>query len=39
MTIEPRNLGMPGVGHMNYFRPQARVLWQQTLDWLRTGKL
>jgi len=39
MTIEPRNLGRSGIGHMNYFRPQARVLWQQTLDWLRTGKL
>lgn len=39
MTIEPRSLGMPGIGHMAYFRPEARVLWQQTLDWLQTGKL
>jgi predicted alpha/beta hydrolase len=39
LTIEPRSLGMPGIGHMDYFRPQASRLWQQTLDWLRTGKL
>lgn len=39
MTIEPRSLGMSGIGHMDYFRPQARALWQQTLDWLETGKL
>jgi predicted alpha/beta hydrolase len=39
LTIEPRSLGMAGIGHMDYFRPQASGLWQQTLDWLRTGKL
>jgi predicted alpha/beta hydrolase len=39
LTIEPRSLGMPGIGHMNYFRPEARALWQQTLDWLQTGRL
>ncbi len=39
MTIEPRSLGMSGIGHMDYFRPQARALWQQTVDWLETGKL
>jgi predicted alpha/beta hydrolase len=35
MTVEPRSLGMPSIGHMDYFRPQAAQLWQQTLDWLR----
>lgn len=39
MTVTPSSLGMPSIGHMDYFRPQAHVLWQQTLDWLQTGKL
>jgi predicted alpha/beta hydrolase len=39
LTIEPASLGMPSIGHMDYFRPQAASLWQQTLDWLQTGKL
>ncbi len=39
MTLEPRSLGMPAIGHMAYFRVQAAPLWQQTLDWLQTGKL
>jgi predicted alpha/beta hydrolase len=39
MTVEPSSLGMPTIGHMDYFRPQARALWQQTLDWLQKGKL
>jgi len=37
VTLEPRSLGMARIGHMDYFRPQASALWQQTLDWLRTG--
>lgn len=39
LTIEPRSLGMSAIGHMAYFRPEASPLWQQTLDWLQTGKL
>ncbi len=39
LTIEPRSLGMSSIGHMAYFRPEASRLWQQTLDWLQTGKL
>lgn len=35
LTIAPETLGMRSIGHMNYFRPQAQALWQQTLDWLR----
>ncbi len=34
ITIEPASLGMPSIGHMGYFRPQAHALWQETLDWL-----
>jgi len=39
LTIEPSSLGMPAIGHMAYFRPQANRLWQLILDWLQTGKL
>lgn len=38
VTLEPRSLGMARIGHMDYFRPQASALWQQTLDWLRSGR-
>jgi predicted alpha/beta hydrolase len=39
LTLDPRSLGMSGIGHMDYFRPQAGRLWQQVLDWLESGKL
>ncbi len=39
MTIAARSLGMPAIGHMAYFRPEASRLWQQVLDWLQTGRL
>lgn len=35
ITVEPRDIGMASIGHMDYFRPQATALWQETLDWLR----
>lgn len=35
VTVTPQELGMAAIGHMDYFRPQATALWQQTLDWLR----
>ncbi len=34
ITIQPANYGMTQIGHMGYFRPQAHMLWQETLDWL-----
>jgi predicted alpha/beta hydrolase len=34
ITISPRELGVPAIGHMGYFRPQCETLWRQTLDWL-----
>lgn len=34
ITIEPSHIGMSSIGHMGYFRPQAKALWQDTLDWL-----
>ena len=36
ITITPASLGMKSIGHMNYFRPQAISLWQETLNWLCT---
>jgi predicted alpha/beta hydrolase len=35
ITITPASIGMKSIGHMNYFRPQAIRLWQDTLNWLR----
>lgn len=34
VTIAPRQFGLPSIGHLGYFRPQAAPLWQETLDWL-----
>lgn len=34
VTIDPRALGIGAVGHIGYFRPQAKELWSQTLAWL-----
>jgi len=34
ITVEPARLGMKTIGHMGYFRPQAEVLWKETLEWL-----
>jgi predicted alpha/beta hydrolase len=34
VDIDPRELGLPAIGHMGYFRPQAAALWTTTLDWL-----
>ncbi len=35
IDLVPASLGLQRIGHMDYFRPQAQALWQQTLDWLR----
>lgn len=35
VDIDPRALGMRGIGHMGYFRPQAQALWDEVLDWFR----
>ena len=35
VTLEPRTLGLAAIGHMGYFRPSARALWHEALDWLR----
>jgi predicted alpha/beta hydrolase len=33
ITIAPQSLGIPSIGHMGYFRPEAQSLWEETLDW------
>ncbi len=38
ITIEPRDIGMKAIGHMDYFRPAAIALWQETLACVRQGK-
>lgn len=32
--IDPEQLGLTKLGHMGYFRPDARQLWAATLQWL-----
>lgn len=32
--IDVRARGLGTIGHMGYFRPHARVLWDEALDWL-----
>jgi predicted alpha/beta hydrolase len=34
VDLNPKNIGMNAIGHMSYFRPGAKKLWQETLDWL-----
>ncbi|MBC7940876.1 MAG: alpha/beta fold hydrolase [Chitinophagaceae bacterium] len=33
VDIDPRHAGLGAIGHMGYFRPAARPLWQGVLDW------
>jgi predicted alpha/beta hydrolase len=33
VDIDPASVSMRAIGHMGYFRPQARALWDQALDW------
>ena len=34
VDIDPRALGLGRIGHMGYFRPHARPLWDAALGWL-----
>jgi predicted alpha/beta hydrolase len=34
LDIDPVASGIGPLGHMGYFRPQARALWDRALDWL-----
>jgi predicted alpha/beta hydrolase len=35
VTLHPASLGMKSIGHMGYFRPAARPLWDEGLGWFR----
>jgi predicted alpha/beta hydrolase len=39
VNLHPASLGMKSIGHMGYFRPAARPLWDEVLGWLRGGAL
>lgn len=33
-TLDPKDFGMDGIGHMKFFSRQKKVLWELTLEWL-----
>jgi hypothetical protein len=37
IDLHPGRIGLPRLGHMGYFRPDARPLWDDVLDWLDTS--
>ena len=37
IDLHPTQIGLPRLGHMGYFRPDARPLWDDVLDWLDTS--
>ncbi|MDT8408709.1 MAG: alpha/beta fold hydrolase [Wenzhouxiangellaceae bacterium] len=34
VDLEPADIDLESIGHIDYFRPRARPLWQPMLDWL-----
>lgn len=39
VSIDPRRAGLGAIGHMGYFRPKARPLWNDALDWFESQRL
>jgi predicted alpha/beta hydrolase len=37
VDIDPAAFGLPGIGHMGYFRANAEPLWRQVIDWFDEG--
>jgi predicted alpha/beta hydrolase len=37
VNLHPASLGLKSIGHMGYFRPAARPLWDEALGWLRAS--
>ncbi|MFM7505294.1 MAG: alpha/beta fold hydrolase [Rubrivivax sp.] len=35
IDLQPKSLGVESIGHMGYFRPAARPLWDDVLAWLQ----
>ena len=38
INIDAEVIGMSEIGHMNYFKPEAKKLWEETLAWLTNEK-
>jgi len=32
--VEPYEVGVEAIGHLGFFKPQSRVLWNDTIEWL-----
>lgn len=32
--VDPAEVGLQKIGHVGYFRPQAKMLWRETVRWL-----
>ena len=32
--VEPSDVGLGSIGHLGFFKPQSRVLWEDAIDWL-----
>jgi predicted alpha/beta hydrolase len=37
LDIDPLHIGLSPIGHMGYFRPNAKPLWESALTWLETN--
>ena len=37
--IVPEAVGLQSIGHFGYFRPKAKALWQETVQWLEKSGL
>ena len=38
LDIDPKQFGLPAIGHMGYFKPNATALWEAALRWLDAGR-
>ena len=36
VTVDPRQNRLGAIGHMGYFRPKAKPLWDEALDWFES---
>lgn len=39
LDLDPSIVGLPSIGHMGYFKPSARPLWESALDWLAMRRM
>ncbi len=36
--IDPKSMGLSGIGHFGFFKPKANKLWQETATWIHQQK-